>query len=102
MTKAITPDKVSVPIPDIRISYLTSTPYRFAPGGNALIFLKEGVSVGGDRNFYMTDLKTGQERQLTNLEAGFVTRSFDLMPGGKIIFDRLRESSDLVLIDLVR
>jgi serine/threonine protein kinase/Tol biopolymer transport system component len=102
VTKAITPDKVSVPIPDIRISYLTPTPYRFAAGGNALIFLKEGVAVGGDLNFYMTDLKTGQERQLTNLEAGFVTRSFDLMPGGKIIFDRLRERSDLVLIDLVR
>ena len=38
VTKAITPDKVSVPIPDIRISYLTPTPYRFAIGGNALIF----------------------------------------------------------------
>ena len=50
----------------------------------------------------MTDLNTGQERQLTNLETGFVTRSFDFMPGGKIIFDRLRESSDLALIDLVR
>ena len=50
----------------------------------------------------MTDFKTGQERQLTTLEAGFVTRGFDLMPDGKIIFDRLRESSDLVLIDLVR
>ena len=30
VTKAITLDKVSVPIPDIRISYLTPTPYRFA------------------------------------------------------------------------
>ena len=37
---------------------------------------------------------------LTNLETGFLTRSFDLMPGGKIIFDRLRDSSDLALIDL--
>jgi len=73
------------------VSYLTSTPYRFAPDGNALIFLKEGVFVGGARHFYMTDLNTGQERQLTNLETGFVTRSFDLMPGGKIVFDRLRE-----------
>ena len=101
VTKAITPDKVSVPIPDIRVSYLTSTPYRFAPDGNALIFLKEGAFVGGARNFYMTDFKTGQERQLTNLGTGFLTRSFDLMPGGKIVFDRLRESSDLALIDLV-
>jgi Tol biopolymer transport system component len=102
VTKAIAPDKVSVPMPDIRVSYLTSTPYRFAPDGNALIFLKEGAFVGGARNFYMMDFKTGQERQLTNLDTGFLTRSFDLMPGGRIVFDRLRENSDLAVIDLVR
>jgi serine/threonine protein kinase len=102
VTKAITPDRVSVPIPEIRVFYLTSTPYRFAPDGNALVFLKEGAFVGGARNFYMTDFKTGKERQLTNLEAGFLTRSFDLLPGGTIIFDRLRERSDLAMIDLVR
>ena len=73
----LTPDRVSVPIPEIRVSYLTSTPYRFAPD-------------------------TGQERQLTNLETGLQTRGFDFMPGGRIMFDRLRESSDLALIDLVR
>jgi len=102
VTKAITPDKVSVPLPDIRVSYLASTPYRFAPDGNALIFLKEGAFVGGARNFYMMDFKTGQERQLTNLDSGFLTRSFDLLPGGRIIFERLRENSDLAVIDLVR
>ena len=101
VTKAITPDKVAVPIPDIRVSYLTSTPYRFAPDGNGLIFLKEGAAVGGAVNFYMVDFKTGHERQLTNLDSGFLTRSFDLMPG-RIIFDRLRENSDLAVIDLVR
>jgi Tol biopolymer transport system component len=102
VTKAITPDKVSVPIPDIRVSYLTSTPYRFAPDGNALIFLKEAAVDGGALNFYMMDLTTGQERQLTDLDTGFLTRSFDLMPGGRILFDRLRENSDLAVIDLVR
>ena len=50
----------------------------------------------------MMDLKTGQERQLTDLDTGFLTRSFDLMPGGWILFDRLRENSDLAVIDLVR
>jgi len=48
------------------------------------------------------DFKTRQERQLTNLDPGFLTRSFDLMPGGRIIFDRLRENSNLAVIDLVR
>jgi serine/threonine protein kinase/Tol biopolymer transport system component len=102
LTKAITPDKVSVAIPDIRVSYLTSTPYRFAPDGNVLIYLKEGAFAAGARNFYMVDFKTGHERQLTDLDARFLTRSFDLMPGGRIIFDRLRENSDLAVIDLVR
>ena len=102
VTKAITPDKVSVPIPEIRVSYLMSTPYQFAPDGNALVFLKEAALVGGTGNFYMVDFKTGQERQLTDLKSGFLTRSFDLMPGGTIVFDRLRENSDLALIDLVR
>ena len=102
VTKAITPDKVSVPIPEIRVSYLMSTPYQFTPDGNALVFLKEAALVGGTGNFYMLDFKTGQQRQLTDLKSDFLTRSFDLMPGGTIIFDRLRENSDLALIDLVR
>ena len=102
VTKATTPDRVSVPIPEIRVSYLMSTPYRFAPDGNALVFFKEAALVGDPGNFYMMDFKTGQERQLTDLRSGFLTRSFDLMPGGTIIFDRLRENSDLALIDLVR
>ena len=85
------------------VSYLTSTPYRFARDGNALIFLKEeGALLGGARNFYMMDFKTNHERQLTDLEPGFQTRSFDLMPEGRIIFDRLRENSDLAVIDLAR
>jgi len=102
-TKAITPDKVPVSIPSIDVSYLTSTPYRFAPDGNALIFLKEeGALLGGARNFYMMDFETNHERQLTDLDPGFVTRSFDVMPEGRIIFDRLRENSDLAVIDLAR
>ena len=64
--------------------------------------LKEAAVDGGALNFYMMDLKTGQERQLTDLDTGFLTRSFDLMPGGRILFDRLRENSDLAVIDLVR
>jgi len=101
VTKAITPDKLPFQIPDIQVFYLMSTPYRFAPDGESLIFLKEGA-VEGARNFYQVHLTTGRERPLTNLETGLRTRSFDVTPGGEIIFDRLRENSDLVLIDLPR
>jgi tricorn protease-like protein len=100
VTKAITPDKRPFRIPEIQVVYLVSTPYRFAPDGEWLIFL-EGV-VEGARNFYKVNLKTGQALPLTDLATGLRTRSFDVTPGGEIIFDRLRENSDLVLIDLPR
>jgi hypothetical protein len=78
------------------VSYLTSTPYRFSSDGQALIYLREGDVAGGTRNFYTSDLKPGGvERQLTDLDTRFLTRSFDLMRDGRIIFDRLRENSDL-------
>ena len=101
-TRAITPAGTPVPIPDIRVSYLMSTPYRFTPDGTGLIFVKEGAFIGGARNFYAVDFTAGRERQLTNLDTGFAIRSFDLIPEGGIIFDRLRDNSDLVLIDLPR
>jgi len=53
------------------------------------------------QNFALLDLTTGQQRPLTNLGRQIVTRSFDVSPDGKqIVFDRYRQNSDLVLIDL--
>lgn len=47
------------------------------------------------------DLKTGRQRQLTNLQPGSSLRSFDVSADGKsILFDRVRENSDIVLIEL--
>jgi len=98
LTKAITPDKVPLPMPDIPVLYEMSTPYQFTPDGNALIFVKPMVAT----NFYVVDLKSGQQRQLTELETASQIRSFDVMPDGKIIFDRYRQNSDLALIELLR
>jgi hypothetical protein len=40
---------------------------------------------------------------LTNLRPGLGMKSFDVSPDGKkILFDRYRENSDVVLIDLPR
>ena len=105
VTKAITPDKVPVPFPTIEVFYLMSTPYRFTPDGKSLIILKEGA-VEGITNFYSMDLIRDKDRkqayrvsvkprQLTDLKMGLRTRSFDVTLGGEIIFDRLRENSDL-------
>ena len=46
-------------------------------------------------------MQTGHQRQLTDLKPGSLIQSFDISPDGKqIVFDRLRENSDIVLIDL--
>jgi len=53
------------------------------------------------KNFRMLDLVSGKVRQLTDLKAGFTVKNFDISPDGKrILFDRSRENSDIVLIDL--
>jgi len=53
------------------------------------------------QNFSLLDLTTGQLRDLTHLNPRFINRSFDVSPDGKqILFDRYRQNSDIVLIDL--
>ncbi|MDQ3038376.1 MAG: winged helix-turn-helix domain-containing protein [Pseudomonadota bacterium] len=70
----------------------------FMPGGNALIVLKGAAY---DRNFWLIDLQTGQGRQLTDLDPGFAIGDFDVSADGRdIVFDRLRDESDVVQIDL--
>ena len=68
-------------------------------GEDTLIMMKGNVS---HKDFWYLDLKTGHERQLTNLGLGFTMGDFDISPDGReIIFDRVREESDIVLFDLL-
>jgi hypothetical protein len=49
----------------------------------------------------LLNLTTLQTRQLTHLTNPATMRTFDITPDGKqIVFDRLRNNSDIVLIDL--
>jgi tricorn protease-like protein len=53
------------------------------------------------KEFYLVDLETGSERQLTHLGRKFVIRDFDVAADGSVIvFDDVQESSDIVLADL--
>ena len=71
---------------------------RFLPTGKGLIYM-QGLLVSQD--FWLLDLTSMRSRRLTRLESRADMRTFDITPDGKqIVFDRLRENSDVVLIDL--
>jgi hypothetical protein len=54
----------------------------------------------GHKNFWLIDLGSGAERQLTELPADFIVRDFDISPeGNELVFDRLEESSKIAVIE---
>jgi Tol biopolymer transport system component len=70
----------------------------FLPGEDALVIMKGDLS---HKEFWLLNLETGRERQLTNLRRDFAIGDFDLSADGReIIFDRAREESDIVLFEL--
>jgi Tol biopolymer transport system component len=72
--------------------------FAFLPGGKTLLILKGELR---SKNFWLVDLETGAERQLTDLGPEFVIGDFDLSADGQeIVFDRIREDSDVVMIEL--
>jgi Tol biopolymer transport system component len=55
------------------------------------------------QDFWLLDLETKQTRQLTTLTNRDTMRTFDITPDGtRIVFDRLRDNADIVLIDRVK
>jgi len=72
---------------------------RFLPNGAGLVYMVGSTVAGQD--FWLLDLGTMRSRRLTHLRSADVMRTFDITPDGKrIVFDRLRENSNILLIDL--
>jgi dipeptidyl aminopeptidase/acylaminoacyl peptidase len=95
--KGVTPEKQPFRLPEATVR-AGGNRYRFLPDGKALVLLQGYIR---HQDFWWLDLATGHLRQLTNLRPGFDMKGFDVSRDGKqILFDRFRENSDVVLIDL--
>ena len=90
----VRPDGTRVDMPLVRTR---PGGYRFLPNGTGLVYLPFIPSL----DFWLIDFATNTPRQLTRLSYQGALGTFDITPDGKaIVFDRSRENSDIVLIEL--
>ena len=93
----VRPDGTPVDLPPIRVRR-EGHRIRFLPDGTGLIYM-QGAQVSQD--FWLLDLATKRLQQLTRLAGGGAMTSFDVTPDGtQIVFERTRNNSDIVLIEL--
>jgi len=94
--KAVTTDGAPFPLPNLQVRAFAER-YRVLPNGKGIVLLQGPFR---EQDFWLCDLTTGKLRQLTKLRPGDSIRSFDISTDGKrILFDRFRENSDIVLMD---
>jgi len=94
---AVSPDGEPVDLPEIEI-FRSGERMRFLPDGSGLVYMQ---GRGPSQDFWLLDLATMKSRRLTRLDSPATMRSFDITPDGRrIVFDRLSEDSDIVLIQL--
>jgi serine/threonine protein kinase/Tol biopolymer transport system component len=92
------PDGTPAKLPEINVQR-EGERARFMPDGTGLVYMLGNTLAGQD--FWLLDLSTMRSRRLTRLLNAAAMQSFDITPDGSlIVFDRLRQNSDILLIDL--
>ena len=92
--RGVRPDGSSVDLPRVQVR---PGGYRFLPDGRGLAYMPR---IQG-QDFWLLDLTTKESRVIARVENQGVLKTFDVTPDGKyIVFDRSRQNSNVVLIDL--
>jgi WD40 repeat protein len=98
--KAVTAEGAPYPAPKLSLTRGSRRLAFLGPDEDTLVILKGALS---RKEFWAVDLRSGQERPLSNLGPGEMIGDFDVSADGRrIVFDRVREESDIAIIDLVK
>jgi Tol biopolymer transport system component len=98
--RAVTSGGTPVPFPEVSTGPRGGGRVRFLPGGQAIVYVQ---GAPGMQDFWMMDLATQRSRRITQLANRATIGTFDITPDGRhIVFDRIREDSDVRIIDLRR
>jgi Tol biopolymer transport system component len=92
--RAVRPDGTAVTLPSTMVR---PGGYRFLPDGSGLILLREIHA----QEFWRLDLGSGKSQLVVQLKNRGALRTFDVTRDGRsIVFDRSRQNSNVVLIEL--
>ncbi len=92
--RGVRPDGTPVDLPRV---FVRPGGYRFLPDGSGLIYVERIQSL----NFSLLDFATGATRPITRLNNEGSLRTFDITPDGRsVVFDRVRQNSNIALIEL--
>jgi len=103
---AVRPDGTPVELTQIQVAP-GNQGHRFLPKGKGIVFREinapGGAGTGESIDFWLEDLEGKTKTHLAHLSGRYATLSFDITPDGKrIVFDRVNDNSDIVLIDIPR
>ena len=95
----IHPDGAEVNVPEIR-THRDGERLRFMPDGRSLVYMAASEATPW-QDFWVLNLTNMKGRRLSELKDRATMRTFDVTADGKqIVFDRERENSEVVLIDM--